>query len=83
MRGLLSLRRETRRRIEAPVLILWGERDSYLPATLATPPPELVPNARVERIAAGTHWVQRDAPDRVNDLILEFILDLRVGGKPS
>ena len=76
-------RKAKRRPIEAPVLVLWGERDLHLPKTMAEPPASLVPNARVEYLSEGSHWVQRDAAEKVNELLLEFILDLRSGGKPS
>jgi len=60
-------------RIEAPALIIWGERDRWLGSELAEPDPRQVPNARVERIASATHWVQADAPERVNELLLQFL----------
>jgi pimeloyl-ACP methyl ester carboxylesterase len=28
---------------------------------------------RVERIAEASHWVQADAPERVNQLMVEFL----------
>jgi pimeloyl-ACP methyl ester carboxylesterase len=28
---------------------------------------------RVERIAGANHWVQADAPERVNQLMVEFL----------
>jgi pimeloyl-ACP methyl ester carboxylesterase len=28
---------------------------------------------RVERIAEASHWVQADAPERVNPLMVEFL----------
>src|SRR5262249_26873102 len=70
-------------RIDAPTLVIWGEKDHYLGRDLATPDPERVPHARVERVPRATHWVQHDAPERVNELLLEFIGDLRIGGRPS
>jgi epoxide hydrolase 4 len=60
-------------RIEAPVLVIWGERDRYLGRELAEPPRDWVPRARVERFPNASHWVQNDAPDRVNDLLIEFL----------
>jgi epoxide hydrolase 4 len=60
------------RRIDAPVLVIWGERDRYLGRELADPPREWVPNARVERFPNATHWVQNDEPDHVNQLLIEF-----------
>ena len=35
------------------------------------------PNVRVERIPEATHWVQHDAPERVNELLLGFFDDAR------
>ena len=60
-------------RIDAPVLVIWGARDPFLGAHLATPPAALVPNARVELIAGASHDVMLDAPERVNALLLEFL----------
>jgi pimeloyl-ACP methyl ester carboxylesterase len=62
----------TRRPILAPVLVIWSERDRYLGRELADPDPDLVPNARVERIDAS-HWVQNEQPERVNELMLGFL----------
>jgi len=32
-----------------------------------------VPRFRLERIPQATHWVQADAPERVNELLLSFL----------
>jgi epoxide hydrolase 4 len=55
------------------VLVIWGERDPYLGRELAVPPPEWVPDVRVERLPEATHWVQNDAPEQVNRLLIEFL----------
>lgn len=60
-------------RIEAPVLVIWGDRDAFLGVELAEPPPEWVPNARVVHVPEASHWVQNDAPERVNELLLSFL----------
>lgn len=72
-RGSPFRTRRLLRRIEAPVLVIWGERDRYLGADLADPDPAWVPNARVERLPQASHWVQQDAPERVNELLLDFL----------
>lgn len=59
--------------IAAPVLVIWGERDRWLGAELAEPARRWVPQARVERIPDASHWVQADAPERVNELLLGFL----------
>ena len=71
-RPVRTIRLASHSKIEAPVLIIWGQRDKYLGPRLAVPDPTLVPNARVERLDAS-HWVQLDQPDRVNALLLEFL----------
>ena len=65
----------TPRRIEKPVLVIWGDRDAFLGHELADPPPEWVPNARVVHVPDATHWVQTSAPERVNELLLGFFAE--------
>lgn len=59
--------------IDAPTLVIWGERDRWLGRELAEPDRRWVPHARVERIPDASHWVQADAPERVNELLLQFL----------
>ncbi len=58
--------------IQTETLVIWGMRDRHLGSELAEPLPKWVPNVRVERLPEATHWVQHDAPERVNELLLEF-----------
>ena len=66
------LQRETRV-VDAPVLVIWGEKERALGADLAEPPGEWVRNARVERLPTASHWVASDEPERVNALLIEFL----------
>ena len=60
------------RRIDAPVLIIWGQREPvFLPSALEDLA-EWVADVRIERIPKAGHFVQRDAPERVSELIGEF-----------
>ena len=61
------------RRIETPVIVIWGERDRYLRAELAEPDRSWVPNLRVERLPDASHFVAEDRPGEVNALLLEFL----------
>ncbi len=61
------------RRIDAPVLVIWGEQDRYLGSELAQPDPRWVPQARVERLPNASHWVHLDQPEEANRLLLEFL----------
>ena len=76
-RAFLRNPRETRallKRIEAPVLVIWGERDRFLSRKLAEPPRLWVPNLLpVERLPDASHWVAEDCPLEVNTLLLDFL----------
>jgi pimeloyl-ACP methyl ester carboxylesterase len=62
------------RAISAPTLVIWGEKDRYLGPDLAQPHQEDVPNLdRVELLPDASHWVHHDEPERVNELLLEFL----------
>jgi epoxide hydrolase 4 len=56
-----------------PTLLIWGERDAFLSPRLTEGLEQWVPNLRVERIPDASHWVQNDAPERVNELLIEFL----------
>jgi pimeloyl-ACP methyl ester carboxylesterase len=57
------------RPVEAPVQIIWGDRDRALRPELAEPDRRLVPNARVDHLPDAGHWVQLDRPEVVNALL--------------
>jgi pimeloyl-ACP methyl ester carboxylesterase len=61
------------RQINVPALLIWGEQDPYLGIELTDGLERWVPGIRVERIPEASHWVQVDAADRVNELVLEFL----------
>jgi epoxide hydrolase 4 len=61
------------RPIQAPTLVIWGERDRYLGEELAEPEQDDVPHLdRVERLPEASHWVHHDEPERVAGLLTEF-----------
>ena len=76
-RALLRYPRGTQallEKIEAPVLVIWGEKDRALSRWLADPPLLWVPNLlRVERLPEASHWVAEDRPREVNALLLDFL----------
>jgi epoxide hydrolase 4 len=81
LRGMLAwyramIRRPTHTRwkpISRPVQIIWGERDRYLLREIAEPSREWVPDLRIARIAEASHWVQADAPEQVNRVLIDFL----------
>jgi pimeloyl-ACP methyl ester carboxylesterase len=59
--------------VQAPTMVIWGERDRHLGAELAEPHRRDVPHLeRVVRLHDASHWVQHDEPDRVSELLTEF-----------
>ena len=73
MRRVLTGRVPKTRPIHHPVLVIWGDQDRALGKELAEPPARFVPNAKVVHLPEATHWVQNAAPEKVNDLLLQFI----------
>jgi pimeloyl-ACP methyl ester carboxylesterase len=80
--GMANYYRAVRRRkgprpairpIDAPTMLIWGERDPVFMREVTEDFSDEVPNLRVERIARAGHFVQTDAPDRVNELLIGFL----------
>jgi epoxide hydrolase 4 len=63
--------------IAAPTLLIWGERDVALEKTLSLGMEPLFTGPfRIAYLPESGHWVQQEAPDAVNRLLLEFLADL-------
>jgi len=65
VRGQLSGSGPKPQVIELPTLVVWGEKDRFLDPSLAHPPREWVPGARVVLLPEATHWSPIDAPEPV------------------
>jgi pimeloyl-ACP methyl ester carboxylesterase len=61
------------RRIDVPTLLIWGDHDRYLGRGFTRNLEQWAPRLRVEHIPNASHWVQNDAPERVNELMIEFL----------
>jgi pimeloyl-ACP methyl ester carboxylesterase len=63
----------------APVLYLHGERDGCMQAEIISRFPETLPKgSRYDRVPGVGHFLQLEQPDRINDLIHEWIGEPRV-----
>ncbi len=74
----LELRRATGAprpaRIEVPVLGLWSTGDHYLTEERMIASGDVCSTGwRYERIDDASHWMQLDQPQRINELLLEFL----------
>lgn len=59
--------------IDVPTLLIWGEQDIALDRSLAAPSIGRCTRGRVEYLPEASHWVMQDAPQRVNELLLDFL----------
>ncbi len=60
-------------RVHAPTLIIWGEQDIALGLELLNGLEQWVDNIQIQRIPDSGHWVQQEQPDKVNQLMLDFL----------
>ncbi|MDO4263372.1 MAG: alpha/beta fold hydrolase [Deinococcus sp.] len=59
--------------VQAPTLLLWGMQDVALVPELSEGLEAWVPDLQVVLFAQATHWLMRDEPVRVNNLLAEFL----------
>jgi pimeloyl-ACP methyl ester carboxylesterase len=59
-------------RLACPSLVLWGDRDPYLPTRFARAYADALPDSRLELAAGAGHWPWIDAPS-VIDRVLELV----------
>ncbi len=72
-RALPALPRRTPKRIVVPTLVIWGDQDTALDASLAEDSLALCDDGAVHHIADATHWVHHERPDEVNRLLASFL----------
>ena len=62
-------------RIEVPVLVVAGERDTFTPPFLATAMTEAMPRGEILMVPRGTHVTPIEQPALVNERIMTFLRD--------
>jgi pimeloyl-ACP methyl ester carboxylesterase len=60
-------------RISVPLRIIWGDRDIALDRRLVEAGLALCDRGEAFHLPEATHWVQHDAPEAVNRLLLDFL----------
>ena len=53
--------------------MIWGERDPALSSGLLKGMEEVAPRLRIHRIPEARHWVQNEAPEEVNRVLIGFL----------
>jgi epoxide hydrolase 4 len=59
--------------IGTPTLIVWGEEDTALGVELTDNYDGLVSDMKLVRLPGVSHWVQQEAPDKVNHVLVEWL----------
>ncbi|MFZ6656181.1 alpha/beta fold hydrolase [Undibacterium sp. TJN19] len=60
-------------KVTVPVRVIWGENDKALPKTLLDGLEEFVADLQVQRIPEGSHWIIHEQPQRINQLIRDYL----------
>jgi pimeloyl-ACP methyl ester carboxylesterase len=61
------------RKVQIPVLILWGEREPVMRPETLEGTEEWAPALRIAKVARAGHFVQTDEPEIVNDVLIDFL----------
>lgn len=65
-----------------PALVIFGEDDPFLTASLAHRNVEALPNAEVHMVPGAGHWPHVESPDAVEAILLPFLRE-QVGARPN
>jgi epoxide hydrolase 4 len=71
--GLEVFRREVVATIATPTLMIWGEEDDALGIELTEGYDGLVKDFTLHRLPGVSHWVQQEAPEAVNAILLDWL----------
>ena len=66
-------RRDVVKAISTPTLMIWGEADSALGVELTENYEGLVTDFTLKRLPHVSHWVQQEAPDKVNAILTDWL----------
>ena len=61
--------------VDVPTLMVWGEEDVALNIHCTEGTEEWVSDFTLKRLPGVSHWVQQDAPERVNEILTEWLPD--------
>ncbi|KAG2433731.1 hypothetical protein HXX76_008096 [Chlamydomonas incerta] len=64
-----------RRRLDIPVLVVWGKHDHALCLSNNIDIDQVAPRVRLHVLPDASHWVQADAPERLNAILDEWLAD--------
>lgn len=59
--------------VDVPTLVIWGMKDTFLSPRLLDGLERWVRDVRIERVEESAHWVPEEKPERVTELLVEFL----------
>jgi pimeloyl-ACP methyl ester carboxylesterase len=59
--------------VNIPTLMIWGEEDSAIDIRCTDGTEEWVPDLELHRLPGVSHWVQQEAPEKVNAILREWL----------
>ena len=59
--------------IRSPALVVWGDDDKHVPKSAGEVYAKMLPNARLETLAACGHYVDMEKPDELAKLVTTFV----------
>jgi epoxide hydrolase 4 len=59
--------------VDVPTLVVWGEEDAALGVELLDGTDRFVPDLTIRRLPGVSHWVQQEAPEKVNTILEEWL----------
>jgi pimeloyl-ACP methyl ester carboxylesterase len=59
--------------IDEPTLIIWGEKDKFLPLSLGEKIHRDITESKMEILSDCGHFIQEDQPERATEIIVEFL----------
>ena len=59
--------------VDIPTLMIWGEEDTAIDIRCTDGTAEWVPDLELHRLPGVSHWVQQEAPEKVNAILREWL----------
>jgi pimeloyl-ACP methyl ester carboxylesterase len=59
--------------VEIPTLMIWGEEDTALDIRCTAGTEKWVPDLELHRLPGVSHWVQQEAPEKVNAILRKWL----------
>jgi pimeloyl-ACP methyl ester carboxylesterase len=60
-------------KVDVPTLMIWGEEDTAIDIRCTDGTEEWVPDLELHRLPGVSHWVQQEAPEKVNAILREWL----------